>query len=209
MRAALQLLPLLREATPRGGRVVSVLNPKLQKTIYTNDLPLNQPGNYGLSTAISHAAHMTSFFMEELARRNPGRLSLSHYFPGLVDTDLIKNSPVPGWVSFIWLWILRPLSWWRFVQPDECGQRILFMASSTRYPPREGRDATIDDAVAETATGSDGKVGSGSYRVDWDGESFANTAALNTLHEEGIGQKIWDHTMSAFSVIEAGDVFEG
>lgn len=209
MRAALQLLPLLREATPRGGRVVSVQNPKLQKAIHTNDLPLNQPGNYGLSIAISHAAHMTSFFMEELARRNPGRLSLSHYFPGLVDTDLIKNSPVPRWVSFIWLWILRPLSRWRFVPSDECGQRVLFMASSTRYPPREGEDATVDGAVPEIATGSDGKAGSGSYRVDWNDESFANTAALEKLHEEGIGQKIWDHTMRAFSAIEAGEVFEG
>ncbi|KAK6820831.1 hypothetical protein PG987_015231 [Apiospora arundinis] len=210
MRAALQLLPLLREASARGGRVVSVLNPKLQKTLHTNDLLLNQPGNYGLSSAISHAAHMTSFFMEELARRNPGRLSLCHYFPGLVDTDLIKKSPVPGWVSFIWLWILRPLSWWRFVPSDECGQRILYMASSPYYPPGESsNETTVDGAVSKIATGSDGKAGSGSYRVDWDGEIFANTAALKKLHKEEAGQKVWDHTMSAFSAIEAGDRYEG
>ncbi len=98
------------------------------------------------------------------------------------------------------------------VPEEECGQRVVFLASP-RYPAMMtsggGGNGTAEvDGVGDlkVATGSDGKVGSGAYMVNWNGETIPVEKAYKGL-EAGMAQKVWEHTMSAFEVIEKGGVF--
>jgi hypothetical protein len=83
MRLILKLLPLLL-ASPLPAHVVSVYGAGKEGKLFPEDLSLRDPKHYGFSNARSHVVYMTTFFMEALAERHRGRLSLIHVFPGLV-----------------------------------------------------------------------------------------------------------------------------
>jgi hypothetical protein len=60
----------------------------------------------------------------------------------------------------------------------------------------------------EVASGVDGKRGSGTYAVDWNGEVFNKVESVyRDWKEKGMNEKVWEHTMKAFEVIERGEVF--
>ncbi len=153
----------------------------------------------------SHVAYLTTFFFESLAQKYEGRLSLSHYYPGLVLHKNFTNDPaLPGWFKFTFRVIgpvLRPFT----VNPVESGERVLFMATE-RYPARGGKEAKGTGKV-DVAVASDGVVGGGAYRVDMNGEIDPCPKIFKDLREDGMEQRIWDHTMKAFEEIEAGRVF--
>ncbi len=139
---------------------------------------LRDPKQYGFSNTRSHVTYMTTFFMETLAERHCGRLSLVHVFPGLVITNAFNSASLPAWFKLIWPLaapIVRPFS----VPPRECGERMLFLATP-RFPARQtvgnGTTAKGDETIANEvhagiAIGSDGKRCSGSYAVNSDGET--------------------------------------
>ena len=123
--------------------------------------------------------YMTTFLMEELAKKHEGKLSLSHVFPGLVIHESFDNS-VPKWFRVPWKYFLAPvLKMFYAVPVEECGQRVMFLASS-RYPAMNpsggvGNGIAQVDGVGDlkVATGSDGKVGSGAYAINWNGETIS------------------------------------
>ena len=169
MRFILKLLPLLL-ASPFPATCVSVLCPGREGALYPDDLSLRH--HYGYA-AISHGAYMTTFFMEGLAKRYPEKLRLIHLYPGLVMTQGIETGKLPGWVKWIWTWFLRAAVTPFAVPNQECGERILFLASE-RFPARatdgceRRREIEGDGARAgafEVALGTDGNVGSGCYAV--------------------------------------------
>ena len=188
MRAITNLLPLLMESP--GGTVVSVINPKLEKKLRTDDLGLRQKGNFAIRLALSHAAHMTTFFMEAVAARHPGKLSLIHYFPGMVMTDLAYKSPIPGVVKMLWRYIMAPISKRRAIPLEECGARSIFLTAG-KFAPQGSH-----------AVGADGRIGSGAYRVDFDGETLPLNEDARHLREGGIIDMVWDHTMKTFDEIQ-------
>lgn len=206
MRFAYQLLPLLT-ASPLSGRVVSVLNPNVEgKVLYPADLSVRDPKHFGFS-AFSQIAYQTLFFMEALAQRHPGKLSLSHYYPGFVTTDIIKNSPLPGWVKFAG-WLLTPITNLKAVPHEECGQRILFLASSMYQPQGDGFSKQNDD-VKERAVAANGVVGGGAYRVNWNDDIIPNKKQQVEFRDQGMVEKVWKHTITAFEEIESGKTFAG
>lgn len=98
-----------------------------------------------------------------------------------------------------------------FVSPDENGQRVLFLASP-RYPARtitSDPSSVLDTPGLEVAAGMDDVVGSGFYRVDRDGDTCHQDEQYRRLREDGIGDKVWDHTLEAYEIIESGRVFSG
>jgi hypothetical protein len=211
MRFIHQLLPLLL-AAPQPAHIVSVINPKRENKLIADDLSLRKPGNYNPSTSSSQKAYLTTFFMEGLAARHPEKLSLIHYYPGLVMTDLAYNSPLPWWAKFLWRYVLGPfLKQWA-VPGEESGRRVVFLASG-KFPPRSvgggGDSATGKGTLEPVAVGSDGAAGSGVYRVDWDGESLPKNEKAVAFRADGIVEKVWQHTMTVFEEIEAGRVFTG
>jgi len=91
---------------------------------------------------------------------------------------------------------------------EECGARTLFNASE-RFPAR-----SVDGKVEEVgeigvAEASDGVVGGGAYRVNYNNEMVATGKDYAKLREEGWKEKVVSHTLEVFQEIEAGRVFEG
>lgn len=209
MRFITKLLSILL-ASRLPARVISVYGPGRDSTFVPDDLSLRSPKNYGFMNSGSHAAYLTTFFMEYLATQHPGKLALVHYFPGLILGDVFMDPTFPLWFRTIFkygmpLIKLSPMT----LSGDECGARTLFNASS-RFPPRlpDGKPAEVKDVgpigVAES---SDGILGGGAYRVNYNNEQVATGSQYKKLREGGWLDKCVKHTFKAWEEIEAGRVF--
>jgi hypothetical protein len=209
MRFIVQLLPLLTSSSiAGGGRVVSVFGGRDQNFIQ-DDLSLRKPQNFSFATLGSHTAVMTTFFFERLAAAHPGKLSLSHYFPGVVLTPAYTTESVPAWFRALF-GILKPLVSVMAVSPPDCGQRILFHTSA-RFPAREtpGAQAAATMQKVHLATSSDGVIGGGAYRTNWNGETSSLGKVYEILDQKQVREQVWEHTMRAFEQISAGEKFSG
>jgi hypothetical protein len=210
MRFITQLLPLLT-ASPLPGRVVSVFAPTRDKggKFVLDDLSLVR--NYGFGTLGPHAAYMTTLFFEKLADRNAGKLSLSHYFPGLVQTPAFQGTDVPAWLRCIFSLLSPLLRLFIMVPAKESGARVIFHASP-RFPERasnrEGkRPAKVDDI--HIATSSDGVLGGGAYRTNWNNELVPVGKNYPKLRKDGVSELVWDHTQKVFQDIVEKGCFKG
>jgi hypothetical protein len=92
MRCITQLLPLLL-ASPPPAHIVSVFGPQRDEELFTDNISLRDPKNYGFMNMGSYVAYLTIFFMENLAAKHPGKLSLIHYLPLKVDYCQAKPFP--------------------------------------------------------------------------------------------------------------------
>lgn len=220
MRFTVQLLPLLLASPlPTGAHVISVYAAGKEDKLFPQDLSLRDAGHYSFTNCRSHVTYMTTLFMEQLAERYPGKLSLVHLFPGLVVTDAFASGLVrmPLWVKVAWR-LLAPFAKLFSVPPRECGERVVFLATE-RYPAREstkagkgggGTAASTTKGDVGIAVGTDGKRGTGAYAINWNGETIPTEKTYKKIREEGtLAGKVWDHTMKAFEEIEAGKVFAG
>lgn len=92
---------------------------------------------------------------------------------------------------------------------EESGARTLFYASP-RFPPRAADGEVASSKSLEgigLAESSDGIVGGGAYRTNWNGEKVATGKQYEKLREEGWLGKAVEHTLNAFKEIEAGRKF--
>jgi hypothetical protein len=62
---------------------------------------------------------------------------------------------------------------------------VLFLASS-RFPPRSTAEVPKSEGGGEIAVSSDGVVGGGAYRSNWDAEVIPMKKTYKKLREEGI-----------------------
>lgn len=215
MRFITKLLPLLL-AAPLSAHIISVYAAGHEGKILPDDLSLRAPQQYGLASVRSHVTYMTTLFMENLAQQHPGKLSLVHVYPGLVVTDAFYNAGLPTWFKItvrLSVPFVRPFT----TPPEECGQRILFLATP-RFPARQviestattkREEASPNDEATEVATGTDGIRGSGAYACNSTGDIIPLKETYKKLRMEGLAQKVVDHTMKAFNDIEAGIAFTG
>ena len=212
MRLLINLLPLLL-ASDLPAHVVSVFAAGKEAGFNQDDISLRDSKNWGTMATRSQVSTMHTFFFEHLAAQHPGRLSLVHLFPGVVMTKAFKNPGVPLWGRTLFT-VVAPLLRLMATPVLESGERTLFLASPQRFPARKGADqptkATImGDQKLAVATGTDGKIGSGAYGVNIDGETSHDAAVIEKYRAAGIGGKVWDHTMRAFDTISSGRVWSG
>ena len=216
MRFINQLLPLL-QASSLPAHVISVYGAGLEAKLFQDDLSLREPGHYSFANCRSHVVYMKTLFMEALAKENPGRLSLVHVFPGLIITEAFDKLQIPKWAQMLVnlsLPVFRPFT----VAPKVFGERVLFLASS-RFPAsqktenggelkRPGDVSTSEDAAV--AVSSDGIRGGGAYAVNQVCETIPaskSRKAYEHVRAGGLSAKVWEHTMKAFSDIEAKGKF--
>ena len=204
MRCIMQLLPLLL-ASQLPAHIISVFGAGLEgDKLFMDDLSLQKPGNFSFVNFRSHVVAMKTLFMERLAKQHP-QLSLTHVYPGLVQTPAFTYDYHPLWFKVLWT-ILGPiLRTFIAISPDECGNRMLFLASS-RFPPRQGSGDSSDAMV-----GSDGKPGSGAYAMSDKSEPVPVVKKYEKYQEvygSDISAKVWDHTMDVFATIEAGKAYK-
>lgn len=218
MRLIVQLLPLLLASTqPTGSRIISVLGAGNAKAgrdkITPDDLSLRNPKNFGFIALGDQIAYMKTFFFEDLAAKHPGKLSLIHYFPGLVWTPAFDDKKLPFWFRAA-ITLAKPVLNLAgpVVGKEETGERMLFLLSE-RYPARSvnGKESIVEKGKGGeigVAMGSDGMVGGGAYRIMYTGEMIPTVPEYEMHRKEGLPKKCLEHTFKAFADIESGKVFK-
>ncbi|KAF1348457.1 putative short-chain dehydrogenases/reductase [Delphinella strobiligena] len=189
MRFVQNLIPLLEASQPAPGRVVSVLGGGFEGDIDINNLDLKR--GYNIVSCAMHSVTMTSLAMEHLAASH--RASFVHVYPGLVGTNIYTNSFPPP-LAAVYNYGMWPLLYPFSVNIDESGQRHLFHSTSARYPANKVHAPSAIPNGLQAALGSDGTVGSGTYLMNWKGETSAAGKKMQKLREQGVAQKVWDHT---------------
>lgn len=203
MRIILKLLPLLLKSS-LPAKVVSVYAAGTEAKLFPEDLSLRDPDHYSYTQARSHMVYMHTLFMEALAKLHDGKLSFIHSYPGIVMGPGYQNTELPLLFRILVLYFIYPLFGRLItVSAEETGDRMLSLASPY-YPP-----GLIDISKTQggIATGTDGKLGSGVYSLHWDGESNLKAKDYESFDKDKMRERVWNHTVRAFEVIEGGNVF--
>ncbi|KAL0466309.1 hypothetical protein QR685DRAFT_557266 [Neurospora intermedia] len=164
IRFIVNLLPELQKATSLR-RVVSVLNGTKEGHIDTGDFQFRR---LAMIQARGHSASMMTLAFESLALEAPD-VSFVHTFPGLVRTKLGQDTNRAAITVLRGVFkVIGPLC---TIPVAEAGERQLFMATSAKFPAREGRDIEETSGVGlglELVGGTNGNSsnsnGSGSNR---------------------------------------------
>lgn len=201
MRLTFNLLPLLKAA--RAPRVLSVLIGGNERPIIIHDLGLEQ--NYTIINVVNHTTTMHTLAFEHIAMSNPS-ISFLHANPGLVRTDILANLFTPqsgklyGFLFILARWVAALVLMLFGISAEESGERQAFHATSARYPSRsilEVRRLDPKEAAGESVMKCSAPR-NGVYLVDWMGEGVLNTKVLGPYRDEGLPEKIWDHTVNVF-----------
>ena len=142
-----------------------------------------------------HLCSLVTLGLEAVARTAP-TVSFVHDYPGTVKTrflDYLTEEQRSGLV---------------FVPIEECGERHLFLATSRRFPAKEGgSDGVKLGEGDEAALGTAGERGSGMYSVGSDCESASAEVRelLAGLRENGMVDEVWRHTEKEFKRITEPD----
>ncbi|GAB1318452.1 Short-chain dehydrogenases/reductase [Madurella fahalii] len=211
IRFIANLLPLLQKASALR-RVVSVYGGTKEGLLD----PSNFPGCYippdaHPRQARAHLSAMTTLALESLALEAPD-VSFVHAFPGCVRTNLGRDvrrcrrgrgAGMRGLLAKV-----RVVGASVGALPvAEAGERQLFLATSARFPARDGVDVALtsgvrlrDDDGVSVARGSDGLEGSGVYSVGFDGEAGGPKVEelLRRLRGEDLVRRVWVHTVAEF-----------
>jgi len=158
-------------------------------------------------SARGHAASLVTLSLEALAKKAPD-VSFIHAFPGPVKSGIARGTT--GAVWFVIKAVFKVVGPLVYIPNQESGERHLFLATSARYPPGTGEDAAAGVPLAgevAVARGTSGKVGSGVYSIDWDGESAGPKVEvlLAKFRKEGLVEKVWEHTEEEFRRITGLD----
>lgn len=204
IRFITRLSPLLTTST-HPSHIISVYAAGAEKMgiFHPSDLSLRgtNPKTYSFANCRTNVVYMTTMMFEYLAQQHRGKMALLHVWPGIVITPAYKADYHPWWFRIL-LTLAIPFLRLVAVSPEEIGQRMLFCADSDRFPAAEEEGKGAIEAT-------DGTVGGGAYAIKYTGEDAKVQKYYEKLREEGFGEKVVEHTMEAFTVIEEGKRFEG
>ena len=174
MRFISNVLPQLRTASttpPNFARSVSLLGTgNSYGTIDLKDIELKMSFS-GYKNA-AHTIIMNDFMAEQYGSREPG-ITFIHTEPSVVNTGFSRELPL--WAR-VGTKILTPFLYPFFVSAEETGERQLFHATSSMYPPAKPAPNSPSacgvplPTGCAALTGANGQVGSGGYLVTWKGE---------------------------------------
>lgn len=193
------LLPLLK--APSSSRIVSIHGAGKEGKMDEKDLELKT--TFTMQKAAMHTSTMNTLALEEVATTNP-TISCVHVFPGVVITPAygILSDDFSAPMKFVFRKAIMPCAKLMTMGLPESGQRLLFTATSARYPPAgvqepPGSGVAIP-AGADVVTGSDWKKGSGCYLLSPQGEPVGDKQLLEEYRKNGWDKKIWEHTQEVF-----------
>lgn len=207
VRLTMNLLPLLELST--SPRVISVLACGFEAQIDSRSL--DTINNLSTFKAIGQAATMTTLVFEELAKSHKS-ISFIHSYPGWVNTQyldhLFRHAPGLWWAATrVPQSILLLVKRLAFIPADEAGERVLFLATSSRYPPSADHESAEKQSgwvgrprgvtVARSTIMCEGR-GNGVYRTDWTGDEQKGSCILDSCREQGLGRTVLEHTLRVF-----------
>lgn len=149
---------------------------------------------------------MHTLALESLADEAP-TVSFVNDFPGAVLTPLFDG--IPGWYGVatrMWARVLWLFQRWVCVPIEECGERHVFLGTSAKYTPGEGRAVgvgLVGDIEASHATEN---VRRSVYSVGWDCEGPGEhvMGLLEELRNESVKEIVWRHTNEQFERVRSG-----
>jgi NAD(P)-dependent dehydrogenase (short-subunit alcohol dehydrogenase family) len=196
MRFIINLLPLLKRATALR-RVVTVFAGTKEGPIQAHDFP---GFDIGMVAGRGHFSSMITLALEDLAKRAPN-VSFIQNYPGFVKTGLARGAKGPAMAAAIA--ISKVIGVFLNIPFEEVGQREVFFLTSARFPP--GDETSLGSGVSlakgtQVAPGTDGKLGSGVYSIDYQGESGGDKVneLLAKLRKDGLQEQVWKHTEQTF-----------
>ncbi|KAE8354415.1 hypothetical protein BDV28DRAFT_85014 [Aspergillus coremiiformis] len=196
MRFIHNLLPLLT-ASKTPARVVTILAGGQEGKIDEDNLDLQR--SWSFAKAATYAATMNSLAIEHLASLHPS-VSFAHVFPGIVRTPLM-NKTMGSTLGSIMGFLSKPMS----ISSEESGERNVFISTSAAYPPAApGDPANVGVPLAgglKTSVASTGKVGGGSYVLNYDGANVAKEKLMSGYRAEEFPRRVWDHTLETFKKV--------
>ncbi|GKZ36258.1 hypothetical protein AbraIFM66950_007255 [Aspergillus brasiliensis] len=195
MRFILNLLPLLQAATSLR-RVITVGAAGSEGPIDTADF---EGRKASAPFFRGHITSLTTVALETLAEKAP-TVSFINTHPGAVRTGITREvDNLRMWI--VWL-VLLLFGHWICIPALESGERHLFVATSAKYPARDGDDGVPLSEGVVVARGVDKEMGGGVYSVTSDGESSDKAIeVLDGLREKGLGEIVWRYTESQFKRI--------
>ena len=204
IRFITNLLPnLLSSKLPFGARIISVYagGMETQGSLFPDDLALSR--HYSFANCRTHVIAMKTMFFEDLAANNPGKLSCSHIYPGLVVHKGFDDPNFPWWFKIAWKGA-KPFAKFlpMYTKAEEIGQRVLYPATD-RYPAR-----TSKRYLSGCAGATDGGEGGGAYSVTYTNEDNDVGKFYQDLRPQGFKESVLQHTEEVFEVIAKDGVFQ-
>ncbi|KFY45601.1 hypothetical protein V495_02888 [Pseudogymnoascus sp. VKM F-4514 (FW-929)] len=188
---SLNLLPALQKAKFLK-RVVSVFAGGYEGAFNDKDW-VDYPVK-NLMKARPHAASMITMAHNALARQAPD-VTFIHNFPAGVRTNF--GNDLGSWIIPLrgLFDLIAPL-FLKHISAEECGKRQLYEATSAQFPPAKGGadGVPLADGIP-VARGADGKPGSGSYTLNYDGENVSEKVYehLAKAKADGAEERLWAH----------------
>ncbi|KAF7596884.1 hypothetical protein BBP40_011929 [Aspergillus hancockii] len=195
MRFIHNLLPQLKSAES-SARVVTVLAAGKEGDIDESNFDLQASFSFG--TAATYGATMNSLAVEYLASKHTS-ISFIHVFPGTVQTPLMRASF--GTILGLVIGLLTRMT---SISAQESGERSISIITSSSYPPFAHAGTNSSDDV-RLAMASTGKVGGGSYLLNYDGMDVTNQGLMENFRKKGYPTKLWDHTLDIFQRVLGPD----
>lgn len=181
-------MPLVEQA-PFLRRIVSVGGGGHEGNLDTADF---QALNVPMENLREHLSTLVTLGLQAVAGSSP-EVSIVHGYPGTVKTSLFKNVPE------------ETLKTMTFVPLEECGERHLYLATSSKYSTLENEYMGIPlGGGVEVALRSGGRDGGGVYSIQEDCEN-ASPGVMQKLAElrvNGVMEEVWSHTREEFARIE-------
>jgi len=212
MRFITKLLPhLLSSSLPTGAKVVSIYAAGMETwgKLFPQDLSLDEAGHYSFMNCRTHAIAMKTMFLEDLASRHPGKLSLTHIYPGLVVHSGFDNPTFPWWFRLIWK-VMKPFVRFfpMYLTTEESGQRVLFLCTD-RYPAKGAElDGESDPVGGQVVHATDGSEGGGAYSVSYTNEINDTKESYDQLRGKGFRESVLSHTEQVFQAVETKGIWE-
>ncbi|KAK4544232.1 hypothetical protein LTR36_004442 [Oleoguttula mirabilis] len=198
IRCILNMMSTLQAASEAGelSRVITVLAAGSEGEVRMDDLDLKH--DFTLHACLAHCVIMTDFAIEVLAKQYPGT-AFSHSYPGTVKTGIANqlSGPVRLAVKVLYA-VMTP---W-ILDVKESGERHYFQMTNKCYPAANGGVGIDMPEGISVIQGSNGEIGSGAYLLDWDGKATGDVTILKKYREQGMAEKVWEHTKEVFQEAE-------
>ncbi|KAH8731912.1 hypothetical protein GQ44DRAFT_766957 [Phaeosphaeriaceae sp. PMI808] len=194
MRFILNLTPLLH-AAPSTAKVISIYAGSVEDAIKPGYDPIGVPSpeEYGITAVRRNVGFMKTFFFEELAEKNAGKISFTHIYPGLVDGPVLYSDVNPLWFRIVWR-VMKPLFWLYMTSPQVCGEIMLYLATPRYCAKRTVDSGDKDGPIGGVAFSTQNEIGGGAYGVGQRGDENKGVS-YEKVRKDDTARKVWEHTI--------------
>ncbi|CZT05436.1 uncharacterized protein RCO7_08500 [Rhynchosporium graminicola] len=202
LRFIYNLIPLLKASLL--PRVISILAGGEESAIDIHDLEVKN--YFTFIKAAENGTTQTTLAFEELAKTNP-EITFIHKYPGFVNSGVIDRLlasaaglyAIPAYVA---RWTMVPIANLFSMTVDEAGERVLFLATSSRFPASRTTETVgvpLPSGVnlADASVIKDG-VSNGVYRLLANDGSAKESPVMVGYRQDRTDKLVWEETQAVW-----------